>query len=85
MMPRRRRLFALKLAAALILAPAHMVVPVPAVAAVDGVCTVAPEIAGPDCGHTGDDNGDGWLMEDESGWDCRTMGNRVCGPVGGVR
>ncbi|MDV6291366.1 hypothetical protein R2F25_38795 [Streptomyces sp. UP1A-1] len=28
----------------------------------------------------GDDNGDGRVDEDESGWDCRTMGNRVCGP-----
>ncbi|MFF4188158.1 hypothetical protein ACFYZ9_33685 [Streptomyces sp. NPDC001691] len=30
---------------------------------------------------TGDDNGDGQIDEDESGWDCRTMGNHVCGPV----
>ncbi|MEU3502621.1 hypothetical protein ABZ726_18285 [Streptomyces hundungensis] len=30
---------------------------------------------------TGDDNGDGRIDEDESGWDCRTMGNHVCGPV----
>ncbi|MFJ5142968.1 hypothetical protein [Streptomyces sp. NPDC088707] len=29
----------------------------------------------------GDDNGDGRVDEDESGWDCRTMGNRVCGPA----
>ncbi|AKN68701.1 hypothetical protein QR97_01775 [Streptomyces sp. PBH53] len=28
----------------------------------------------------GDDNGDGRIDEDESGWDCRVMGNRVCGP-----
>ncbi|MGW7090010.1 hypothetical protein ACWGH2_41875 [Streptomyces sp. NPDC054871] len=28
----------------------------------------------------GDDNRDGRIDEDESGWDCRTMGNRVCGP-----
>lgn len=27
----------------------------------------------------GDDNGDGVIMEDESGWDCRAMGNRDCG------
>ncbi|OEJ21042.1 hypothetical protein [Streptomyces subrutilus] len=27
----------------------------------------------------GDDNRDGVVDEDESGWDCRTMGNRVCG------
>ena len=27
----------------------------------------------------GDDNGDGRVDEDESGWDCQTMGNRVCG------
>ncbi|MEU5748156.1 hypothetical protein ABZ804_21790 [Streptomyces sp. NPDC047726] len=29
---------------------------------------------------TGDDNADGRVEEDESGWDCHTMGNRVCGP-----
>lgn len=29
---------------------------------------------------TGDDNGDGRIEEDESGWDCSTMGNRQCGP-----
>ncbi|MFD9248324.1 hypothetical protein [Streptomyces bottropensis] len=29
----------------------------------------------------GDDNRDGRVDEDESGWDCRTMGNRVCGPA----
>ncbi|MFF8696316.1 hypothetical protein ACF08W_29295 [Streptomyces sp. NPDC015144] len=28
----------------------------------------------------GDDNRDGRIDEDESGWDCRTMGNRECGP-----
>ncbi|ANA99701.1 Uncharacterised protein [Mycolicibacterium phlei] len=28
----------------------------------------------------GDDNGDGLIDEDESGWDCATMGNRICGP-----
>ncbi|MFH8465976.1 hypothetical protein [Streptomyces sp. NPDC017991] len=28
---------------------------------------------------TGDDNRDGRIDEDESGWDCHTMGNRVCG------
>ncbi|MFJ2225626.1 hypothetical protein ACIOFY_36990 [Streptomyces anulatus] len=26
----------------------------------------------------GDDNRDGYVDEDESGWDCRTMGNRLC-------
>lgn len=30
---------------------------------------------------SGDDNRDGIVMEDESGWDCRTMGNRVCGAL----
>ncbi|WLP91452.1 hypothetical protein [Gordonia sp. NB41Y] len=29
----------------------------------------------------GDDNGDGVIDEDESGWDCTTMGNLICGPV----
>lgn len=28
----------------------------------------------------GDDNRDGYVDEDESGWDCATMGNRQCGP-----
>lgn len=28
----------------------------------------------------GDDNRDGVIDEDESGWDCHRMGNRVCGP-----
>lgn len=27
----------------------------------------------------GDDNHDGIVMEDESGWDCTTMGNLRCG------
>lgn len=27
----------------------------------------------------GDDNGDGIVDEDESGWDCTTMGNMLCG------
>lgn len=30
----------------------------------------------------GDDNGDRVIDEDESGWDCATMGNRDCGPAG---
>ena len=30
--------------------------------------------------EVGDDNGDGVVMEDESGWDCTTMGNGICGP-----
>lgn len=30
----------------------------------------------------GDDNRDGRVDEDESGWDCHRMGNRVCGPQG---
>ncbi|MCX4677671.1 hypothetical protein OG413_20580 [Streptomyces sp. NBC_01433] len=28
----------------------------------------------------GDDNRDGRIDEDESGWNCHTMGNEVCGP-----
>jgi hypothetical protein len=27
----------------------------------------------------GDDNGDGVIDEDESGWDCASMGNHACG------
>jgi hypothetical protein len=30
--------------------------------------------------EVGDDNADGIITEDESGWDCRVMGNRICGP-----
>ncbi|WP_167162946.1 hypothetical protein [Streptomyces sp. MBT27] len=30
--------------------------------------------------RSGDDNADGVIDEDETGWDCRTMGNRQCGP-----
>lgn len=30
--------------------------------------------------EVGDDNCDGIIMEDESGWDCATMGNLICGP-----
>ncbi|MFM9698856.1 hypothetical protein [Streptomyces europaeiscabiei] len=33
----------------------------------------------------GDDNRDGVVDEDESGWDCHTMGNRQCGPQGDAR
>lgn len=30
--------------------------------------------------EVGDDNEDGVIMEDESGWSCVDMGNRTCGP-----
>jgi hypothetical protein len=30
--------------------------------------------------EVGDDNGDGVVMEDESGWSCVDDGNKVCGP-----
>lgn len=30
--------------------------------------------------EVGDDNADGIISEDESGWDCTEMGNRICGP-----
>jgi hypothetical protein len=33
--------------------------------------------------EVGDDNADGRIDEDESGWDCATMGNQVCGPDSG--
>ena len=44
-------------------------------------CTDAPEYmpAGA-CGLPGDDNSDGVIDEDESGWICEVMGNRICGP-----
>lgn len=44
----------------------------PAIETPDAVSTVA---------ITGDDNSDGIIDEDESGWNCETMGNRICGPV----
>ncbi|MFB6529867.1 hypothetical protein [Streptomyces sp. NPDC056399] len=37
-------------------------------------------VAVPLSAERGDDNRDGRIDEDESGWDCRTMGNRICGP-----
>ncbi len=30
--------------------------------------------------EVGDDNQNGIVEEDESGWSCADMGNRVCGP-----
>ena len=30
--------------------------------------------------EVGDDNADGIITEDESGWSCVDMGNKVCGP-----
>ena len=33
--------------------------------------------------EVGDDNADGVVMEDESGWSCVDMGNKVCGPGNG--
>lgn len=38
--------------------------------------TAAPAFAAP---LFGDDNHDGIVMEDETGWDCATMGNMICG------
>lgn len=48
--------------------------------------TLAPVLTVPSTIETlhpavvGDDNGDGTIDEDESGWDCRHMGNQICGP-----
>jgi hypothetical protein len=41
----------------------------------------ADTVAGYDAyaAEVGDDNADGRIDEDESGWDCWTMGNRHCG------
>lgn len=44
--------------------------------------TSSPAFASP---IAGDDNADGIITEDESGWDCTTMGNGVCGPGNGVQ
>ncbi|BDY27534.1 hypothetical protein [Mycolicibacterium mageritense] len=45
----------------------------------------APALAQPDPLPTspliGDDNHDGVIDEDESGWDCTTMGNQICGQL----
>ncbi|MFJ8301312.1 hypothetical protein ACIQ9R_36175 [Streptomyces sp. NPDC094447] len=67
-------LFALFLLALAVLAAYAMGVALD-IAAADAAgrtATVAPH---------GDDNGDGRIDEDESGWDCTTMGNRRCGPA----
>ncbi|MDA3643801.1 hypothetical protein LZ318_11820 [Saccharopolyspora indica] len=40
---------------------------------------VATVFAGIASLSAGDDNGDGVIMEDEAGWDCEVMGNRICG------
>jgi hypothetical protein len=42
-----------------------------------GSCTGTDPDAAP-----GEDNRDGRIEEDESGWDCHRMGNRACGPQG---
>lgn len=39
-----------------------------------------PECEGEPAPLVGDDNDDGTIDEQESGWDCLTMGNQVCGP-----
>ncbi|MFF0754464.1 hypothetical protein [Streptomyces sp. NPDC004267] len=62
----------LLLALALLAAYAMGVALDDATAAAGKTTTVAPH---------GDDNGDGRIDEDESGWDCATMGNRQCGPA----
>ena len=31
--------------------------------------------------QVGDDNLDGSIEEGEDGWDCKTMGNKICGPT----
>ncbi|MFE1270580.1 hypothetical protein [Streptomyces sp. NPDC058758] len=70
---------ALNLAAGLLLLALALLAAYAMGAALDGAAadagrtaTVAPH---------GDDNGDGRIDEDESGWDCATMGNRQCGPA----
>lgn len=44
------------------------------------VLFASPAVASP---LVGDDNGDGVVVEDESGWDCATMGNLICGSEAG--
>lgn len=68
----RRRLIAV-VAAGLTIASLGALGPLSTPAAAPGP-TVAAVAA-----LAGDDNRDGVIDEDESGWDCRTMGNRVCG------
>ncbi|AAN01838.1 hypothetical protein SEA_SOYO_86 [Mycobacterium phage SoYo] len=47
-----------------------------------GAMLLGDQIEGTDSTRIkGDDNGDGIVMEDESGWDCRAMSNLICGPA----
>ncbi|QDK03166.1 hypothetical protein SEA_SYDNAT_86 [Mycobacterium phage SydNat] len=53
-----------------------------ATAAIGAMALADPGVEGTESSRIkGDDNGDGIVMEDESGWDCRTMGNLICGGV----
>jgi hypothetical protein len=45
-----------------------------------GVAHAAPAGVDVYAYEVGDDNGDGVVMEDESGWSCVDDGNKVCGP-----
>ena len=47
-------------------------------AAIFGWATPAPAYVAP-VAIVGDDNRDGIIDEDESGWNCATMGNQICG------
>lgn len=40
----------------------------------------APQVPKSEPHKPGDDNGDGVIDEDESGFNCKTMGNKQCGP-----
>jgi hypothetical protein len=46
------------------------------------IATSSPAPAGVDAYayEVGDDDGNGIISEDESGWSCVDMGNKVCGP-----
>ncbi|ASJ79592.1 hypothetical protein SEA_KALNOKY_89 [Mycobacterium phage Kalnoky] len=47
-----------------------------------GAMVLGDQVEGTDSARIkGDDNGDGIVMEDESGWDCRAMSNQICGPA----
>lgn len=47
--------------------------------AIEDVAVAAPCSADAYAREMGDDNCDGVIVEDESGWNCATMGNFICG------
>ncbi|UJQ86323.1 hypothetical protein SEA_BONAMASSA_89 [Mycobacterium phage Bonamassa] len=52
-------------------------------AAIGAMALADPGVVGTESSRIkGDDTGDGIVItEDDPRWDCRTMGNKICGPV----